>query len=70
VVIIHARRNRYGGLFVLIDDGSAVDEVVFNLPVQAACSAERPWGCRYKELVGTRDLLARARYWAGDGKGR
>jgi competence protein ComEC len=57
VVITHAHRNHYGGLFVLIDDGIAVDEVVFNLPAQAACDAERPWGCRYKEVVGTRDLL-------------
>jgi len=57
LVITHAHRNHYGGLFVLLDNGIAVDEVIFNLPAQAACDAERPWGCRYKEVADTRDLL-------------
>ena len=47
VLISHAHKDHYEGLTAIVDSGISVGGVYFNLPPQAVCDKERPWGCDY-----------------------
>lgn len=58
--VTHAHKDHYGGLVPALDAGIAIGAVVWNLPEQAVCDSEIPWGCHYDHVLAERaELQAR-----------
>lgn len=58
LIITHAHRNHYGGIYSLMEHMRRIDRVYFNLPPKARCERERwPGGCDYGHVVRARDRV-------------
>ncbi|MEM7195832.1 MAG: hypothetical protein AAF402_12830 [Pseudomonadota bacterium] len=59
VIITHAHRNHYGGLYALVESDIEIDSVFFNAPNREQCDRERAGGrCLIEHVNATFEMLA------------
>jgi competence protein ComEC len=51
--ISHAHKDHYGGIIDVIESGTKINTVYFNVPDKDACDREKPWGCDYDHINKT-----------------
>lgn len=56
--ITHPHKDHYGGLEALLDSDITVKQLYMNIPLQASCDREIPWGCDYPHVL---DVIEKAK---------
>jgi competence protein ComEC len=57
ILVSHAHKDHYSGIYSIVEAGIPVEEVRFNIPDQGICQKERPWGCDWKDIQNLSELL-------------
>lgn len=61
LIVTHAHRNHYGGIWSLMELPGKITEVYFNLPPREPCDREDwPTGCNYEHVEQTMELIERS----------